>query len=177
VSRRRPPQYDLPKAAPGRLRLVQVLVNTTDGHERELLPEWLAGNDISATSSALARAREMREALRALLVVNNEGGRPPAEAVATLEEAAARAHVSIELAPPELVALAPGVDGLLGQVVAAAFECMRDGSWPRLKACRNCHWAFYDESRNRSAAWCSMQLCGNRLKTSAYRRRKRAIGV
>ncbi len=119
----------------------------------------------------------MREALRALLIVNNEGGRAPAEAAATLEEAAARAHVSIELAPPELVALAPGVDGLLGQVLAAAFECMRDGSWPRLKACRNCHWAFYDESRNRSAAWCSMQLCGNRLKTSAYRRRKRAIGV
>ena len=156
---------------------MQVLVNTTDGHERELLPEWLAENDVPAKPRALARAREVREALRALLIVNNEGGRAPAEAAATLEEAAARAHVSIELAPPELVALAPGVDGLLGHVLAAAFECMRDGSWPRLKACRNCHWAFYDESRNRSAAWCSMQFCGNRLKTSAYRRRKRAITV
>ena len=77
----------------------------------------------------------------------------------------------------ELVPLAGGVDGVLGSVLAAAFDCMRDGSWSRLKACRNCHWAFYDESRNRSAAWCSMQLCGNRLKTRAYRLRRRAVGI
>ena len=49
---------------------------------------------------------------------------------------------------------------------------MLDGSWERLKACRNCHWSFYDYSPNRSATWCSMQLCGNRKKTRAYRRRR-----
>jgi predicted RNA-binding Zn ribbon-like protein len=49
---------------------------------------------------------------------------------------------------------------------------MLDGTWGRLKACRNCHWSFYDRSPNRSATWCSMQLCGNRTKTRAYRRRK-----
>ena len=178
VSRRRPPQYDLPKAAPGPLRIVQVLVNTTDGHERELLPEWLEEHGTAATPAALARARDVREALRALLVANNERSPAPEEAVATLERAAARAHLSIRFAPPgELVPLADGVDGALGRVLGAALASMWDGSWVRLKACRNCHWAFYDESRNRSAAWCSMQLCGNRLKTRAYRRRKRAIGV
>ena len=172
MSRRRPPQYDLPKAAPGRLRLVQVLVNTTDGHERELLAEWLAEQSVPAGPAALSRAREVREALRALLIANNEGGSVPVDAAETLERAAARAHLSIQFAPVELVSLADGVDGALGRVLAAAFACMQDGSWSRLKACRNCHWAFYDESRNRSAAWCSMQLCGNRLKTRAYRRRK-----
>lgn len=178
MSRRRPPQYDLPKAAPGRLRLVQVLVNTTDGHERELLPEWLEEHGVPATPDSLGRAREVREALRAFLIANNERSAVPAGAAATLEQAAARAHLSLELLPsPELVPLAAGVDGALGRVLAAAFECMRDGSWPRLKACRNCHWAFYDESRNRSAAWCSMQLCGNRLKTRAYRRRRRTVTV
>jgi predicted RNA-binding Zn ribbon-like protein len=49
---------------------------------------------------------------------------------------------------------------------------MLDGSWSRLKACRQCGWAFYDYSRNRSGSWCSMQLCGNRTKTRAYRRRQ-----
>jgi predicted RNA-binding Zn ribbon-like protein len=49
---------------------------------------------------------------------------------------------------------------------------MLDGSWSRLKACRNCCWSFYDYSPNRSATWCSMQLCGNRKKTRAYRRRR-----
>ena len=43
--------------------------------------------------------------------------------------------------------------------------------WERLKACPQCGWSFYDYSRNRSATWCSMSLCGNRLKTRAYRRR------
>jgi predicted RNA-binding Zn ribbon-like protein len=60
----------------------------------------------------------------------------------------------------------------LDEVAAVALAAMLDGSWPRLKACRNCHWSFYDYSPNRSATWCSMQLCGNRKKTRAYRRRK-----
>jgi len=155
-----------------------VLVNTTDGHERELLSEWLAEQGASPTSAAVARAREAREAFRALLVANNERVPAPDEAIVTLERAAARARLSIRFAPaPDLVPLADGVDGALGRVLAAALACMRDGTWTRLKACRNCHWAFYDESRNRSAAWCSMQLCGNRLKTRAYRRRRRASGV
>ena len=176
MSRRRPPQYDLPKAAPGKLRLVQILVNTTDGHDRELLAEWLEEQGMPASPYALARAREAREALRALLIANNERTPPPAEAFATLEHAAARAHLSLRLAPPaDLVPLAEGVDGALGRVLAAVLACLWDGSWPRLKACRNCHWAFYDESRNRSAAWCSMQLCGNRQKTRAYRRRRKAL--
>ena len=62
----------------------------------------------------------------------------------------------------------------LDEVVAVAFGAMLDGTWGRLKACRNCHWSFYDYSPNRSATWCSMQLCGNRTKTRAYRRRKAA---
>jgi len=173
VSHRRPPRYDLPKAAPGPLRVVQVLVNTTDGHERELLPDWLEERGVRATPAALARAREAREALRALLIANNGRAVSPRPAVDTLECAADRARLTLRLGGQvEVAPLAEGVDGALGLVLAAAFAAMQDGSWPRLKACRNCHWAFYDESRNRSAAWCSMQLCGNRLKTRAYRRRR-----
>jgi predicted RNA-binding Zn ribbon-like protein len=174
VSRRRPPQYDLPKAAPGGLRLVQVLVNTTDGEHRELLPEWLEERGVAARPAALESAREVREALRALLIANNERGPVPVEANEILARAAERSRLSIRFSPAsELVPLAAGADGALGEVLAAALRAMWDGSWTRLKACRNCHWAFYDESRNRSAAWCSMQLCGNRSKIRAYRLRKR----
>jgi predicted RNA-binding Zn ribbon-like protein len=35
-----------------------------------------------------------------------------------------------------------------------------------------CHWLFYDRSRNRSAVWCQMAVCGNRTKTKAYRARR-----
>ena len=69
------------------------------------------------------------------------------------------------------------MDGALGTIVAAAVEAMVDGHWNRLKACRNCGFAFYDYSRNRAATWCSMTLCGNRLKTRGYRARRRARGA
>jgi predicted RNA-binding Zn ribbon-like protein len=75
---------------------------------------------------------------------------------------------------PRLEPEARGVDGLCGVLVSVAVTAMLDGSWERLKACRNCRWAFFDESKNRSAHWCSMSLCGNRLKTRAYRRRQRS---
>jgi len=73
----------------------------------------------------------------------------------------------------EGVAEPAGLDGLLGRVAVVCLETMRDGTWARLKCCRNrdCRWAFYDYSKNRSATWCSMQICGNRTKTRAYRRR------
>jgi predicted RNA-binding Zn ribbon-like protein len=50
------------------------------------------------------------------------------------------------------------------------------GTWDRLKACRQetCGWLFYDVSRNRSSSWCSMQVCGGREKSRAYRRRRRS---
>ncbi len=74
----------------------------------------------------------------------------------------------------ELVPRGRGLDAALGRILAVALTAMLDGSWPRLKACRNCRWAFHDYSRNRSASWCSMAICGNRSKTRAYRRRKHA---
>jgi predicted RNA-binding Zn ribbon-like protein len=178
VSRRRPPQYDLPKAAPEPLRAVQVLVNTTDGHARELLPDWLEERGIAPTVDALAAVRDVRESLRALLVANTDGGEASAAARGVVERAAARARLSLRFGDDgdlELVSTASGLDGALGSVLGVAFAAMRDGTWSRLKACRNCHWAFYDYSRNRAAGWCSMSLCGNRLKTRAYRARRRAL--
>ncbi|HKC76276.1 MAG TPA: CGNR zinc finger domain-containing protein [Chloroflexota bacterium] len=45
----------------------------------------------------------------------------------------------------------------------------------RLKICRNetCRWAFYDYSKNRSGAWCTMAVCGSRSKARTYRQRRR----
>lgn len=146
-------------------------MNTTDGEERELLPEWLAEHGVDAGGQALATAREVREALRELLLANTHGRAPDSTAVVELEQAAKRARFTVDFRSGRLVPLAGDAHGALGRVLAVAAEAIRDGSWARLKACRNCCWAFYDESRNRSGAWCSMQLCGNRLKTRAYRRR------
>jgi predicted RNA-binding Zn ribbon-like protein len=106
--------------------------------------------------------------LRALALANNALPLDPA-ALEVVNDAAAR--LSLELSGDgDLAVRADGNE--LDGIVAVAFAAMLDGNWRRLKACRNCHWSFYDYSPNRSATWCSMQLCGNRKKTRAYRRRK-----
>jgi predicted RNA-binding Zn ribbon-like protein len=179
-----PPRYDVPNAAPGRLRLVQELVNTCDDeHGREWLATtaelraWLRARSLVGARTPvrdpeLRRALELREALRELMIANNVGT-TSAGGLAVLNEVAARTRLAVRFdeAGAALVPRSHGVERALGEIVAIVADALRDGSWRRLKACRNCHWAFYDESRNRSGTWCSMLLCGNRLKTRAYRRR------
>jgi len=161
------PRYDVPKAAPEPLRRVQLLVNSRDVHnEIDWLPDWLAEHDLEGEAE---RARSVREALRALALANN-GFEVAPEPLAVLNAAAERVSLRVDRHGRVEFATHDAIDA----VVATVLEAMLDGSWSRLKACRNCHWSFYDYSPNRSATWCSMQLCGNRDKTRAYRRRKKA---
>jgi predicted RNA-binding Zn ribbon-like protein len=99
-----------------------------------------------------------------------------AGAASALELAAARLPLRVaELAGrPALVPAAGGVRGALAWLTAAMVASAADGSWERLKICADdtCQWAFLDSSKNRSKHWCSMQACGNRSKTRAYRARR-----
>jgi predicted RNA-binding Zn ribbon-like protein len=181
------PRYDLPKAAPEPLRLVQRFVNTVDlDHRREWLSTpaeleaWCAEHDLPldgpVSESGLRRAIDVREALRALARANNGLALDP-DATATLNHALVAARVEVALdatGAPRLEPHAQGVDGALGRILATFVEATLDGTWARLKSCRHCRWAFYDYSSNRSARWCSMELCGNRRKTRAYRGRRKA---
>ena len=168
------PRYDLPNAAPEPVRLVQRFVNTIDlSHDREWLTGFLADEGLVDPSDVeLDRARRLRESIRELLYENNGQGRPR-ERWTELDEAASAAAITVDFGTRTLVSTAGGLDGILGRVAVTALGAMADGTWERLKCCRNvaCRWSFYDYSRNRSASWCSMQICGNRTKTRAYRRR------
>jgi predicted RNA-binding Zn ribbon-like protein len=181
------PRYDVPKAAPQPLRLVQAFVNTVDlENEREWLGDpaalaaWALERDLATagtgfTNRDLEQALELRDAFRALIAAKRDRKRDAA-ALALLTDTARAAQLAEVCVgeTPKLEPEAEGVDGLCGQLVSVAVTAMLDGSWERLKACRNCRWAFFDESKNRSAHGCSMSLCGNRLKTRAYRRRQRS---
>ena len=162
-------RYDIPKAAPEPLRRVQLLVNSVDvENRREWIGGWLAENGLDEAETD--RAVSLREALRALVLKNN-GARLDDASVAALNASAKRISPQLD-ASGQLTLVTDG--DALDEVVAVALRAMLDGTWGRLKACRNCHWSFYDYSPNRSATWCSMQLCGNRTKTRAYRRRRSA---
>ena len=178
------------EAAPGSLALVQAFANTVaeEGHFRweaigdpDSLRSWLKGRGLLAGGELVweadvARAKEVRAALRSLLAANNGRGADPA-AIRELNLAAERARLTVRFGADGRATLEPdagGVDGALGRVLAAVHAGMEEGTWGRLKSCANatCGWAFYDRSKNRSGRWCSMEVCGNRTKTRAYRRRR-----
>ena len=161
------PRYDIPKAAPEPLRRVQLLVNSVDLENRtEWIGDWLEENGLGEDQAE--RAIALRESLRALVLANN-GVRLDDASLGALNASAKR--ISPQLDDRGRLSLVADGDAL-DAVVAVALGAMLDGTWGRLKACRNCRWSFYDYSPNRSATWCSMQLCGNRRKTRAYRARR-----
>ncbi len=177
------------KAAPGPLALVQALVNTQYGQGRyahvelsspEQLRAWLVAHRLLAdgtpvTEGDFRRVLLLREALRSLLRANNET-EMLASQVDVLNRLSSNAPLTVRFHHDGLPTLEPditGVDGTLARLVGIVFTAMTDGTWGRLKACRNdrCQKAFYDTSKNHSGAWCSMARCGSRLKASAYRHR------
>lgn len=123
------------------------------------------------------RLLELREALRALLRANNDGGSAADGALGPLRDAAGRTSFGAAVAADGGLGIEPrgaGVEALEARLLLAIERVQALGRWERLKACPagDCEWAFFDSSRNRSRTWCSMEVCGNRTKTRRYRSRK-----
>jgi predicted RNA-binding Zn ribbon-like protein len=126
----------------------------------------------------LERTITVREGLRALALANNHHDLND-RAVDAMRRASAgtRSEIHVEPDGPRLViAVNAGVDAAIGALLAITARAMINDTWTRLKACpgRDCGWTFYDHSRNQSARWCSMKVCGDREKARAYYQRKAA---
>ncbi len=137
--------------------------------------QGLVDDLIEPTGEEVAEAGAVREAIRELLLVNNGVEADAAAASMTLEEAGRKARLGVrfEDGRPVLAPEDDGARGALGRLVATVAELAPTDEWKRLKTCRDetCRVAFYDQSRNRSRAWCSMEVCGNRDKQRGYRER------
>ena len=174
--------------APEPLDLVQDFVNTEipdwnrdDIATPQALAEWLRARGLIRDSDvvdgdAFVAARALREALRELALANTLG-EPPAPGRLAAIDAALGAFPLVVRAGSDGPGVAPAGSGVrrgLGAIVAVVAAARMAGTWERLKACRQetCGWLFYDVSRNRSSSWCSMQVCGGREKSRAYRRRR-----
>jgi predicted RNA-binding Zn ribbon-like protein len=174
--------------APGRLELVRRFVNTRDieeGSEELDSPDslltWFADMDLLdggavADEKDLERALALREGIRSLLLANN------GEAIETvrlreLNRAIGSLCLTVRFDDDGRATLKPessGVSAALGRILAAVVRATEEGSWGRLKVCPNdaCQWAFYDRSKNRSGKWCTMEVCGNRMKARTFRQRQ-----
>ena len=173
---------------PKELELILDFVNTRDLDPEEDrisdprgLAAWLSERGLlsegtRATRAHVERAAALREALRTLLLAHNEEGIDTTEAAQAIDRAAREAALEVRFNPDcttELVPAATGATAAIGRLVAIVADAAGTEEWSRLKACRreSCLFAFYDQARNRSRAWCSMEVCGNREKAQKFRAR------
>lgn len=146
----------------------------TPGQVRDWLSaQGLLPDGANVTSSDVAQAHRLREALRSALLAHDAHGdvpTPPPDDTSVPLRLVIGADGGVSLAPA-----AKGVDAALAQLVLPIPAAAADGTWERVKACPKdtCQWAFFDRSRNRSRRWCSMEVCGNQEKTRSFRDRHR----
>jgi predicted RNA-binding Zn ribbon-like protein len=175
------------KPAPGRLRLIQAFLNSTnkkvgreDFSSPAALKEWLVEEQLipakaSVAESDVRQATAVRDAIIRLIETRNEDN-IDADAVEILNRSTRSAQMCISFGSAgrvQLEPLAPAVDGALGKLIAIVVDSMGDGTWENLKVCRghDCAWAFYDRSKNHSGTWCDISDCGNVAKARSYRAR------
>jgi len=149
--------------APGQLESVRQLLNT-----------WLIPNDTRVPTDRLpagtpTAVRALRDDLRSVMAGE-------AEADEVLSEWIVRLHVT-----PVVIGGAVRFRGRpgAGKVLAIVLEAVARGEWSRLKACPDCQWVFYDNTRNGSKRWCLMNAggpdgrsCGSIAKVRRHRSRK-----
>ena len=149
----------------------------TDSLKSWLVEHELASHELVVSPGDIERAHQIREALRVVLLAHHGAAIDPAEAELA---AANQVLLSVPLhlhftGDGGLTFHAPGdsVDAALGRMLARIPAAAANGVWQRAKVCPEdtCQWAFYDQSRNRSRRWCSMEVCGNREKSRAFRAR------
>jgi hypothetical protein len=144
--------------APGELESVRQLLNT-----------WVVPNDTRVPRDDFVgplQLRRVRDDIR--------------RAVESLDPAVlnpwlSRLHMCPEIHDGGIGWRSRGAGGTeLGIVLTA----IADGTWTRLKACPDCRWVFYDNTRNASKRWCMMNAgdsggrsCGSIAKVKAHRQR------
>jgi predicted RNA-binding Zn ribbon-like protein len=63
---------------------------------------------------------------------------------------------------------------LWAPIIDATADLLAEKESSRIRKCESCVVHFFDTSKKGSRRWCSMNICGNKLKVAAYQRRKRA---
>jgi predicted RNA-binding Zn ribbon-like protein len=169
---------ELPVADPTDEAFLLDLLNTTpvvDGEEQDVLADgaaarrWLRDHGIATTKAESAALVEVRSILQD--VVRGEARATALKPFLTgvhLQPVAGSTGVDWRL---------EGNDAPAGAVRAVlAWDALRISSPGRLRPCANteCRLFLIDRSKPNSARWCSMAICGNRMKARRHYRRTHA---
>ena len=158
----------------------------TDGHVLNWLEQ--AGVPVEQAARALKAAPpgSLREAAIALreagrtLVARRKAGKHADPAQLNRLLARGGAYQQLVWKPggqPQRVAhrYIEAPEDLLLPVAEAMAELLEMGDFDLVRACENpdCTLWFYDRTKSHRRRWCSMSVCGNRMKVAAFRARQR----
>ena len=125
---------------------------------------------------ALGRARELREALNALMSAVEAGREPGPAVLDTISTFVAAAYAHGRLVPHDgalqwVSSADDEVDRVGWEIARAAGRLVVSHRLGRVRPCAagECGWWFVDDTRNRSRRWCDMKICGNREKLRRFR--------
>jgi predicted RNA-binding Zn ribbon-like protein len=133
-------------------------------------------------SAAVAAARRLRQALRAMAEDLREGRPPAAGAAAAINEGLAMGASVLRLERRGGVyetkrhLLEASASSVLVPIAESAAWLIEKGDRRLVRRCENpaCILFFYDTTKNKRRRWCAMEGCGSRAKAAAYYRRTRA---
>jgi predicted RNA-binding Zn ribbon-like protein len=126
-------------------------------------------------------ALQLRGSVRDYLQCDAAERRRNKDAVQSLNDALKPFPLAVEARNGRGMGLRPArSDALAGlsAIAAELYEASIRGTLDRLKMCaaEECRRVFFDRSKPATRRWCMSTLCGNRIKTRAYRERQRAAG-
>jgi predicted RNA-binding Zn ribbon-like protein len=147
---------------------------------------WMAQRGLLFTGARITPAMfdtalELRTSARAYLQCHPIERRRNNDAIRSLNRALRLFPLVVEARNDRTTALrAARGDALAGlsSIVAELHDGSVKGTLDRLKMCaaEECRRVFFDRSKPATRRWCMSTLCGNRIKTRAYRERHRDAG-
>lgn len=131
--------------------------------------------------SLFEQAKTLRAAFRVVAERVSAGRSIPDSAIDTINQVLAQRPGYQELVRTKggfrrrFHSLAPQPVTLLTPLAEAASDLLSSDRLSLIKKCANaaCILYFLDTTKNHTRTWCSMQMCGNRMKVAAHYRRSR----
>jgi predicted RNA-binding Zn ribbon-like protein len=132
---------------------------------------------------AIEAARELREGLAEVLYGGIDARSTPARTVRLLEKRFHEASAHRTLTRDEAGfdwgwnLARKQTDFPVWLLAQAACDLLVSDALARVRSCGSptCRWLFLDTSKNGKRRWCSMELCGNRMKAKRFHARREGL--
>lgn len=180
------PQGEPVEFLPNGAALLDWLVATSalDGDEARILGRRFPPAALDATAR---KAVVLREWLRPIVRRSASRGAasPTGAELRHLNELLARDIAVLEVVPTgsgfatHVVRRWASAGDLLAPVIAAIADLLTAGDFHLVRSCAgpSCTLWFLDRTKGHRRRWCAMEVCGNRAKVAAHRRRARPVAA